>query len=550
MNKVKAAVFLSVIILFIFNSCNTNRHADKIFYNGKIYLVDNNFSEAEAFAVSNGRIRAIGNNDDILDDYQATEKIDLKGATVFPGFIDAHCHFYGYASDLMKCDLYGSISFDEVIDRLIEYSKTNKFSWILGRGWDQNDWADKNYPSNEKLDSLFPDIPVFIVRVDGHAALCNTKALAIAGITSQFPVDGGEIVTGEEGLTGLLIDNAVDIVKKKIPVFDKAILEESLLKAQANCFSVGLTTVDDAGIGKDSIFQMIELQKSGKLKIRIYAMISDDRPTLNYFLEKGPYKDERMNINSIKVYADGAMGSRGACMKKEYSDMQGHYGYLLHSKEYFDQIADEALEAGFQLCTHAIGDSANKVIIDVYKNHLTGDNHRRWRIEHCQVLDPKDRKSMGEYSILPSVQPTHATSDMYWAEERIGKERMKYAYAYEDIRDECDGYIAFGTDFPVEKIDPINTFYAAVVRKDKNNFPPDGFQTENRIKRKDAIKAMTIQAAFANFEEEEKGSLEEGKYADFIILDRDLMNVDDEKILRTRVLATYVNGEKVYELKE
>jgi predicted amidohydrolase YtcJ len=237
-------------------------------------------------------------------------------------------------------------------------------------------------------------------------------------------------------------------------------------------------------------------------------------------------------------------------MKQPYSDMPGHYGYMLHSTEYFSKLADEALEHGFQMCTHAIGDSANKVIMEVYADHLSTENHRRWRLEHCQVMDQKDRKLLGDYSVIPSVQPTHATSDMYWAEERIGKERIPYAYAYEDLRDQAEGIIVFGTDFPVESIDPLNTFYAAVVRKDLKGYPKEGFQPENKIKRKDAIKAMTILAAFANFEDEEKGSLEEGKYADFVILDRDLMKIDDKDIPKTKVLATYVNGEKVYELKK
>jgi predicted amidohydrolase YtcJ len=431
----------------------------------------------------------------------------------------------------------------------VEYAKTNRFSWLLGRGWDQNDWNDKSFPTNQKLDSLFPDIPVFLMRVDGHAALCNTKALMLAKINVNDRVNGGEIILENFKPTGLLIDNAVELVKNKIPPFTPELIEQALLKAQENCFASGLTTLDDAGLGKDSILSMVELQKSNKLKIRIYAMLSDDPVTLNYFLEKGPLKSERMNIRAIKTYADGALGSRGACLKKEYSDEIGHYGFMLHTLNYFDSLAEAALNQGFQLCTHAIGDSANKVIIRMYAKHLFTENHRRWRIEHCQVIDPKERKLMGEYSIIPSVQPTHATSDMYWAETRLGKERMPFAYAYEDLRKECDGVIAFGTDFPVEDISPVNTFYAAVARKDLHGFPEGGFQAENKMKRKDALKAMTIQAAYANFEEEEKGSLEEGKYADFIILDRDIMKIDEDKIPGTRVLATYLNGEKVFEMK-
>jgi predicted amidohydrolase YtcJ len=539
-------IFFSLLAVMIFNSCHHMKRADKIFYNGKIYSVDNNFTMVDAFAILNGRIREIGMKEDILSDYESMEKIDLKGATVFPGFIDAHCHFYGYSTDLLKCDLYGSGSFDDVTNKLIEYAKTNKFSWILGRGWDQNDWENKSWPVKEKLDSLFPNTPVFLMRIDGHAALCNNKALAIAGVTPVMKVEGGEIILANGKMTGLLIDNAVELVKNKIPPFTDALIEKALLQGQKNCFAAGLTTLDDAGLGKDSIFTLLNLQKQGKLKMRIYAMISDDPKSLNYFAKHGPFRNERMNVNAIKVYADGALGSRGACLKKEYSDQKNHFGYMLCSKNHLEHIAEEAMNNGFQLCTHAIGDSANKVVLEVYSNHLSTENHRRWRIEHCQVMEPKDRKKLNDYSIIPSVQPTHATSDMYWAQERLGKDRMPYAYAYEDLREASDGMIAFGTDFPVEDISPINTFYAAVARKDLKGYPKEGFQIENKIKRKEAMKAMTVYAAYANFEEEEKGSLEEGKVADFVILDRDLMKIDEKDIPKTKVLATYVNGEKVF----
>ena len=540
-------LFCSMFVLIILTTCNYKRKADKIFYNGKIYIVDNNFSSAEAMAISRGRIRDVGDNRDILDDYAAPERIDLKGAVIFPGFIDAHCHFYGYATDLLKCDLYGTTSFDDVLTKLTAYSGTNKFAWLLGRGWDQNDWSENSFPSNSKLDSLFPDIPVFLMRIDGHAALCNSKALKLAGITAGMNIEGGECLVNDGKLTGLIIDNAINLVKKSIPPFSQDLINESLLRAQENCFAVGLTTLDDAGLGKDSIFQLIDLQKSGKLKMKIYAMFSDDSITVKYFFDHGPLKTERLTVNAVKVYADGALGSRGACLKKEYSDQKGHYGFMLHSKKYLDYIADEALNHGFQMCTHAIGDSANEMVLDVYSDHLSTENRRRWRIEHCQVVEKRDRKKFGEYSIIPSVQPTHATSDMYWVEKRLGKDRMKDAYAYEDLRDAADGMIVFGTDFPVESINPLYTFYAAVARKDLKGFPPNGFQIENDVKRKDAIRAMTIWAAYANFEDEEKGSLEDGKYADFVIMDLNIMEVAEDSIPLAKVIATYINGEKVFE---
>ncbi len=545
----KQSIFLlsGIIVLFVCASCSSKRKMDAIFYNGKIYTVDSSFSVAEAFVVDSGKIISIGKSEDLLNEFEAKEKHDLNGKAVYPSFIDAHCHFFGYASDLQKADLYGTKSFDEVIRKIIDYSKTNKFSWVLGRGWDQNDWNVKVFPSKEKLDSLFPDTPVYLVRVDGHAVLCNSAALKTGQITASTKVNGGEVEIKNGKLTGILIDNAVELVEKNIPAYSKEIYKEYLLQAQKNCFAVGLTTLDDAGLGQDTISLIDELQKSGELKIRIYAMVSDNERNRNYFLKHGPIKTERLNVRSFKVYADGALGSRGACLLQPYSDEAKHYGFLLHDKKYFEDVAAQMIEHGFQLCTHAIGDSANRLLLQIYAEHLKGKNDNRWRIEHCQVVDPSDLKFFGENNIIPSVQPTHATSDMYWAEERLGKERVKTGYAYKDLMNNSNGVIAFGTDFPVENINPIYTFYAAVVRKDLKGFPENGFQVENKIDRKDALRAMTILAAYSNFEEKEKGSMEKGKFADFVILNNDIMQVDEKEIPKTNVIATYVNGEKVFE---
>jgi len=527
-------------------ACQVKRKADLLFFNGNVYTVDSSFSITEAFAVKEGKIIGTGSSRELLDAFDAKEKIDLHGKSVYPGFIDAHCHFFGYASDLVKADLYGTHSYEEVLERITTFSAQNKFSWLLGRGWDQNDWSVKEFPTKEKLDSIFPNTPVYLMRVDGHAVLCNEAALKLAGITPSIKINGGEIIVKNGKLTGILIDNAVDLVKKKIPAFTRELNASQLLQAQKNCFEVGLTTVDDAGLGKDSIALIDELQKGGQLKMRVYAMISTNDADKKYFFEHGPVKTDRLNVRSFKVYADGALGSRGACLLQPYSDQQGHSGFLLHEKKFFDEIATEMLDHGFQLCTHAIGDSANRMILQVYASHLKGKNDKRWRIEHCQVVSKDDLKFFGEYDIIPSVQPTHATSDMYWAEERLGKERVKTAYAYKDLADNSNGKIAFGTDFPVEYINPLYTFYAAVERKDLKGFPENGFQPENKTARKDALRAMTILAAYSNFEENEKGSLENGKFADFVILDRDIMQVDGKELSSTKVMATYVGGEKVY----
>ncbi|MBP6335635.1 MAG: amidohydrolase [Bacteroidia bacterium] len=540
-------LFLGLCILFLSTGCHTKRKVDLIVYNGTIYTVNNAFSITSAMAVRNGKIVSIGNSDEILDDYEAVDMIDLKGKFVYPGFIDAHCHFFGYATDLLKCDLTGTKSVEEILETMVAFSKSNQFSWLLARGWDQNDWENKNYPTKEILDSLFPDKPVYALRIDGHAALCNQVALDLAGITTSTQIQGGEILQENGKLTGLLIDNAVDLVKSRIPEFGKDLVEEALLMAQKKCFEVGLTTVDDAGLGKDSIAIIDKLQKEDKLKIRVYAMFSDDLVTRNHYFNAGPFVSDRLTVRSVKIYSDGALGSRGACMKEAYSDQAHHHGFLLRDPAFMESIAAEAKAKGFQVCTHAIGDSAVETVMRVYENYVSGENNRRWRIEHCQVVSPRTMKLFGNNSIIPSVQPTHATSDMYWAEDRIGPDRIKYAYAYNDLLQNAEGVIALGTDFPVEDINPLNTFYAAVHRADKNDFPDQGFQRENALSKKDALRGMTLWAAYSNFEEEVKGSLEDGKFADFVVLEKDIMEISEKKIPKVEVLYTFLNGEMVFQ---
>jgi predicted amidohydrolase YtcJ len=417
-------------------------------------------------------------------------------------------------------------------------------SWIVGRGWDQNDWDIKEYPTNEKLNSLYPNTPVFLKRIDGHAALVNETALRLAGINEKTKISGGEFILKDGKLTGVLIDNAVDLVSKVIPPPSKEQIQKALLAAQKNCFAVGLTTVDDAGLLKKEIEIIDELQKKGDLKMRMYVMLSDDTLNYTHYLKTGPYKTDKLNVRSFKFYADGALGSRGACLLLEYSDKKSWKGFLLSEKKHFETYAKILAEKGFQMNTHCIGDSSDRIIAYIYAKNQKPDS--RWRIEHAQVVNKNDFDLFK--NITPSVQPTHATSDMYWAEERLGKERVKYAYAYKDLL-KAAGMVALGTDFPVEDISPFKTFYAAVVRKDSKGFPENGFQIENALSREETIKGMTIWAAYSNFEEKEKGSLEPGKFADFIMLDTDLMKCKPEDILKTKVLSAYLGGRLVFEKK-
>lgn len=544
---IKIKIFLVVAVAIILAACN-NKRADLVIYNAQIYTVNNTFEIVEAIAVKDGKILALGKSADIRRDYPAKEELDAEGKAIYPGFIDAHAHFFGYAESLNNADLTETKSWEEVLAKLQDFAKTQSEDWLTGRGWDQNDWADKQFPTKEKLDELFPDRPVLLTRIDGHAAIANQKALEAAGIVKSYEITGGEIVEKDGKPTGMLIDNAIGLVSSKIPDLTKEQMKELLLKAQQNCFAVGLTTIDDCGLDYDAVEGIQDLQASGDLKMRFYVMLSDSEKNYNYLIKRGKIKTDRLNVRAFKVFADGALGSRGACLLHPYSDMPNKKGFLLSNLSHFEKIAKKINEHDFQMCTHAIGDSANRAILKIYNKVLAKDNDKRWRIEHAQVVNQKDFNLFGSASVIPSVQPTHATSDMYWAIDRLGRDRIKGAYAYKQLLQQ-NGWIALGTDFPVEQINPMLTFYAATVRKDANNYPKEGFQTGNALTREEALRGMTIWAAKANFEEKEKGSLEVGKLADFVFLEYDLMKADTKQVLENKVIRTYVNGEKVYEQK-
>jgi len=434
------------------------------------------------------------------------------------------------------------------LDVLKKFASTHPDGWLLGRGWDQNDWAAKDFPTNDKLNELFPGRPVLLTRVDGHAAIANKKALEIANVKAGDKLIGGDIEVKNGMLTGILIDNAVGLVRRFVPPSTEAQTKKSLVEAQANCFAMGLTTIDDCGSGFGSVELVKKMQEAGELKMRMYIMLSDGTANYNWAKKNGKLKTDRLNVRSFKVYADGALGSKGACLLEPYADKPGHYGFLLSSQQHFDSVAKVIYDLGFQMCTHAIGDSGNRTMLKIYAKYLKGKNDRRWRIEHAQVINKNDFNLFGDYNIVPSVQPTHGTSDMYWAGDRLGAERVKGAYAFKQLLQQ-NNWIPLGTDFPVEDISPFKTFYAGVVRKDAKGWPTNGYQMENAMSREETLRGMTIWAAKSNFEENEKGSLEKGKFADFIILDTDLMKQASEKLLQVKVLKTFVGGEKVYESK-
>ena len=529
---------LILAVTIFFQSCT--KTVDLIAHNGNIYTVDENFSKASAFAVENGKFIDVG-SDDILSKYKSENIINLNGSTVLPGLIDAHCHFYGLGLNQSVIDLTGTKSFSEIIDKI---SNDDKKSVIRGRGWDQNDWGLKKFPNKSKLDLLYPETPIILERIDGHAYLVNQKALDVAKIDVNTKSKNGTVVIENGKLTGVLIDGPMSLIDKAFGNISNEEKIDALLSAQDICFKHGLTTVDDAGLSKEVILLIDSLQKENKLKMRVYAMISNSTEDVNYFLEKGHIKTDLLNVRSVKVYGDGALGSRGATLKKPYSDDIHNHGKLVTDIQSIKKLATKLSVANFQMNTHAIGDSTISILLNEYSKVLSNKKNPRWRIEHSQIVDLNDINGYSE-KILPSVQPTHATSDMYWAEDRVGPKRIKGAYAYKDLL-ERSKVIGLGTDFPVEKVNPFHTFYAATARKDLDNYPEGGFEFSNALSRKETLKGMTIWAAYLNFEENEKGSIEKNKFADFIVIDRDLMKVDLDLTPNTKVLKTYLSGDLVY----
>ncbi|QYA25640.1 amidohydrolase [Gramella sp. MT6] len=541
MKKLSGLLLLAILMV----SCGSNKEkADLLIYNAKVYTVDDNFSEVEAFVVKDGKFLETGTSEALRDKYEYSESINAEEKAVYPGFIDGHAHFYGLGMQQQRVDLTGTKSFDEVVVRIVEFQQKNGVDFIVGRGWDQNDWEIKEFPAKDTLDDLFPDTPVAITRIDGHAMLVNQAALNKANITTETEFEGGDIEQKNGELTGILVDNPMLKIEKITDDLDMETQIKALKDAQEICFGYGLTTVVDAGIDKQVIELMDSLNESDELKIRIYAMVSNTKENLDFFLEKGPYKTDRLNVRSVKFYGDGALGSRGAALKKEYSDRPDHFGALLSPVSEFKATAERIAKSEFQMNTHAIGDSANYLVLKTYDSLIGDAEDRRWRVEHSQVIDSADFKYFSK-NIIPSIQPTHATSDMYWAEDRLGSDRIKGAYAFKKLLDQA-GIVALGTDFPVEEVNPFLTFYAAVDRQDTENYPEEGFMKDQALSREETLKGMTIWAAFANFEEKEKGSIEPGKFADFIILDRDIMKVEIDSVPDTKVTSTFVNGEQVY----
>ncbi|MDD4848138.1 MAG: amidohydrolase [Bacteroidales bacterium] len=529
-------------------SCNSPKEsADFILFNARIYTVDSAFSMATALAVKDGRFLSVGSDEEILSRFSSENKLDAQQKPVFPAFMDGHCHFLGMGENRLRyADLNNCRSFDEVLQRLQQHAKDHPSEWILGRGWDQNLWQTTTFPTNEALNQLFPNQKVALTRIDGHAGLVSDAVLQWVGFNEKTTIKGGIIMKDVQGKpTGIVLDKAYEIIQNKIPPLTRSEKEAALLEAQKICFAAGLSGVTDAGLDLNDILLIDSMQKHNLLKIKCNIMMNSDEATMNYFMEKGAIHQERLSVRSVKLYADGALGSRGAKLLEPYSDAPTTTGLMVAENEDYLRICQKAYEADFQVCTHAIGDAAVRTMLQLYASVLQGKNDCRWRIEHAQVVHPDDFVLFSQFSIIPSIQSTHATSDMFWADKRLGTERLKSAYAQRQLLQQ-NGWLINGTDFPIEKVNPLHTFYAAVARQNEWEQPPSGFQTENALTREEALRSITIWVAKGYFEEQRKGSIEKGKEADFVILSEDLMTTELSKILSAKVLHLFVSGEEVF----
>jgi len=528
--------------------------ADLIVTNARVYTADDARPRVEAFAVRHGRIVFAGSarEAEALRG-AATRVVDAGGETVIPGMVDAHAHFAGLAETLRSVDLTGTRSLDEVIARVVARAKTLPAgAWVTGRGWDQNAWGDTRFPEHAALSAAVPDHPVYLTRVDGHAAFVNAAAMRRAGLTraSRDP-DGGRILRDATGApTGVLIDRAEGLVARAIPEPTRAETRQGLTDAIAVMHRWGLTGMHDAGASRALIELYDEMAGAGALPLRLYVMIGDDSAALAHYFAQGPVSgahDGHLWVRAVKLYADGAMGSRGAALLEPYSDDPNNMGLLLSAPAHIREVALRGLAAGFQVNTHAIGDRGNRVVLDAYEAALaarpTADH--RFRVEHAQVLHSDDLPRFARLGVIPSMQASHQTSDMYWVGKRLGPTRTLGAYAWRSLL-ESGVVIPNGSDFPVEAVNPLISFHAAIARQDARDWPAGGWHPEQRMTREEALKSMTLWPAYAGFQEGELGSLTVGKRADFVILDRDIMRVPPELVLDTRVRSTWVGGREVY----
>jgi predicted amidohydrolase YtcJ len=533
-----------------------------IVYNATIYTADPATPTIQAFAYRDGKFIAVGSHEDLQSNYPGAQSINLEGATVVPGIIDAHGHLLGLGQSLVNIDLRGTKSKAEILEALkLKAPTLLDGQWLLGRGWDQNDWDVIELPTAADLDETFPNRPVWLERIDGHAGWANSKAMAVASkdLSGTWQPDGGEITRDANNKpSGIFVDNAVNLIQEHVPEETDAEITRALKLAMRKTAQVGLTGMHDAGTSLRVWRQLEQLQQAELLNVRVYAMADGASDMLSHLCDKGGIVDPTamLTSRSVKLYSDGALGSRGAALLSEYSDDPENIGLLIESEETLTAHSKRASDCGLQVNIHAIGDRGNQVSLNVLEaanrasNPETGvSNPGRHRIEHSQVIANDDFQRFKDLKLIASVQPTHATSDMYWAEERVGAERIKGAYAWQKFND-LGIPLALGSDFPVEKPEPLLGFYAAVSRQDTKGWPEGGWYPEEKLSREQALHGFTLGAAYSAFQEDQLGSINVGKFADFVVLSKDIMTIPEIDILSTQVLRTYINGRAVYSAPE
>ncbi len=533
-----ALAFLSAL------ACSRKEAVDLLLIKGHIHLLDSAFSRTEALAIREGKVVDTGRTAALLTRYRAQETHDLQGAWVYPGWHDAHAHFVGYAEGLQKVNLVGTQSYAAVLERVKNFAAQNPRAFIEGRGWDQNDWPEARFPHKAALDSLFPETPVLLRRIDGHAALANQAALDYAGLRVDTEIAGGKLLQEGGALTGILIDKAVDEVR--FPPLSREEKIRAWQAAEDTLMRYGLTAVTDAGLPVSDILLLDSLLEAGLLRLRYNLMVSDDGESLAFFLQKGKINKPRLRVHSAKFYLDGALGSRGALLCSPYADDPDNYGLQLITRDYFRAWADTLAAAGWQMCVHGIGDSANRLAVQVFQAALKGAQDHRWRIEHAQIVQPSDQQAMVAAGIIPSIQPTHATSDMLWAPKRLGSERMAYAYPAQDYR-QLGARLPLGTDFPVEAVNPLYTLRAALFRKDEAGryFQQPG--ANQALFFPDALRGMTVWPAFAAFAEEDWGQLSPGYPADMVVYPVDLASLSAAQLDTLLPQAAFLAGEVLWQ---
>lgn len=546
-----------------------------ILKNGHIYSLDEKNSIYEAIAIKNGKIVDCGTNDEILKKYKCNNIIDLEGKFVYPGFIDSHGHLLGYGISLSVLDFSDTKSPDDIAKMVSEKAKSIKpGEWIIGRGWDQNKWIKKEFPTHHILDKAAPNNPVFLIRTDGHAVWVNINAMIEAGITPETEEPaGGKILKMKDGEpSGVFIDAAMNLIERVRKDMTKEQKENAILIASNMLATMGITEIHDMGIDDDLIQIYKKLIDENKLPIRIYAFIDGLGKTWDMYKNQGRqvYSNDFLTIAGIKLYIDGALGSRGAALIQPYNDDKENRGLTLLSESDIQKITEDALKNKFQVAIHAIGDRGNNIVLNAYEKALSNVNIKdhRLRIEHAQILDPNDVNRFSALSVIPSMQPIHATSDMYWAESRLGSKRLKYAYMWKSLIN-TGAIIPSGSDFPVENPDIISNFYAATTRKDKQGKPnswssdkhlfvydpndidttnySNGWYAKEKMSREEALKSFTIWGAYAAFQEKVKGTIEKGKYADLVVLSDNILEVPENQILNIKILKTIVNGKITFE---